>query len=66
MPLNQKGSRVFAGTGAGYTEDYFNSRASKSRPMTYCERKARKQAEKKREDHKVNSRAAFKLRSPRT
>ncbi len=65
MPLNQKGSRVFEGTGSGYTEEYLNRRVAKQRPMTYSERKARKQAMKKREQHKVTARAAFKLRSPR-
>lgn len=64
MPLNQKGSRVFAGTGSGYTETYLKSRLKK-KPKSPSEKKALKQAMKKREQHKVTARAAFKLRSPR-
>ena len=65
MPLNQKGSRVFEGTGSGYTEEYLNRRIAKQKPLTYTERMARRKFEKNRERHKVSSRAAFKLRSPR-
>ena len=64
MPLNQKGSRVFAGTGSGYTETYLKSKV-KRKSKSPKEKKALKQAMKKREQHKVTVRAAFKLRSPR-
>ncbi len=65
MPLNQKGSRVFEGTGSGYTEEYLNRRVAVQRAMPYAERVARKKFEQNLKRHKVTARAAFKLRSPR-
>ncbi len=65
MPLNQKGSRVFAGTGSGYTESYLKASLPQKKARSPAERKAIKKFQKNRKRHEVTARAAFKLRSPR-
>lgn len=65
MPLNQKGRKVFAGTGSGYTESSLNGKAVASRKKkAEKEVAAKKQAAKKRNQRKPIGHAA-KLRSPR-
>ena len=60
MPLNQKGARVFASGGEGYTELKMIKRKIGKK-----EREARKKAMENRKKHQVSPRAGAKLRSPR-